>query len=103
MWQSKEVRFAPDHPTAAGHFPSRPIIPGVLLLDEAIKHALVGREGRGDIVVRAAKFHRPARPGDAVVIRWETQAPSIIKFECRLVDGDQIVASGTLETPTDPG
>ena len=102
MWQSKEVRFAPDHPTAAGHFPSRPIIPGVLLLDEALKHALAGMEAQGDIVVRAAKFHRPVRPGDTVVIRWEAQPARIVKFECRLVDGDSLVASGTIEAPADP-
>jgi len=101
MWQSKEVRFARDHPTAAGHFPSRPIIPGVLLLDEAIKHALAAVEGHGDIVVRAAKFHRPVSPGDAILIRWQAPFQGIVKFECRLVADDSLVASGTLEPPAD--
>ncbi len=102
MWQSKEVRFALDHPTAAGHFPGRPVIPGVLLLDEAIKHALAGVEGPDDIVLRAAKFHRPVRPGDTVVIRWQTELQRIVKFECRLVHGNSLVASGTIQAPADP-
>lgn len=98
MWQSKEVRFASDHPTAAGHFPSRPIIPGVLLLDEAIKLALADAEAAQAIIVRMAKFHSPVRPGDAVVIRWQTQPQGTIRFECRLAESDILVASGMLET-----
>ena len=98
MWQSKAVRFPSDHPTAAGHFPGQPIIPGVLLLDEAIKLALAATEAAQAIIVRAAKFHRPVRPGDAVIIRWQAEPQNAIKFECRLAEGDILVASGTLET-----
>jgi 3-hydroxyacyl-[acyl-carrier-protein] dehydratase len=99
MWRSKEVRFPANHPTAAGHFPGRPIIPGVLMLDEAIKVAFEAAEAsKRAIVVRAAKFHSPIQPGDAVVIRWKGEAHNTIRFECRLVDGDTLVASGTLET-----
>ena len=97
MWQSKEVRFASDHPTAVGHFPSHPIIPGVLVLDEVIKLAVRGGADEA-LVVRAAKFHHPVRPGDAIVVHLEMQLPRIIKFECRLADGDMLVASGTFET-----
>ena len=98
MRQSKEVRFAPDHPTAAGHFPSHPIIPGVLVLDEAIRRAMPGPAAGGGLVVRAAKFHHSVRPGDAITVRWQVTASGVVKFECRLVDGDILVASGTLET-----
>lgn len=96
MWQSQEVRFASDHPTAPGHFPSRPIIPGVLLLDEAIK--LTGKAvGPGEeIVVRAAKFHHPVQPGETVVVRWDGETARIVKFECWLRDRNILVASGTL-------
>ena len=98
MWQSKEVRFPSDHPTAAGHFPSRPIIPGVLLLDEAIKLALAGMDLQGEIIIRAAKFHHMVQPGEALLIRWQAQNSRLVKFECRLVDSDVLVASGTIET-----
>lgn len=96
-WQSQEVRFASDHPTAAGHFPSAPIIPGVLVLDEAIQLAFPQAKPDEQIVVRAAKFHRAVRPGDAVVVRWQHQLPRAVRFECRLADGEALVASGTLE------
>ena len=98
MWQSQEVRFPPDHPTAAGHFPARPIIPGVLLLDEAIRLALADAESTRAIVVRAAKFHHPVQPGEAVIIRWQGEPHGPIRFECRLAEGDILVASGTLDT-----
>lgn len=96
MWRSQEVRFASDHPTAPGHFPSHPIIPGVLLLDEAIKLA-EGAVGAGEeIIVRAAKFHHPVRPGETIVVRWEAELRSTVKFECWLSDENVLVASGTL-------
>ncbi|HEY1503260.1 MAG TPA: hypothetical protein VGF92_03115 [Stellaceae bacterium] len=94
MWQSQEVRFASDHPTAPGHFPSRPIIPGALVLDEAIKLAEKAATPGEEIVVRAAKFHHPVRPGETIVFRWAAEPASVIKFECRLRDRDILVASG---------
>jgi len=96
MWQSQEVRFASDHPTAPGHFPSRPLIPGALLLDEAIKLTEKTVRAGDEVVVRTAKFHHPVRPGQTIVLRWETDPASLVKFECRLRDGDILVASGTL-------
>lgn len=97
MWQSSEISFASDHPTAAGHFPSNPIIPGVLLLDEVVQ--AISRSGHddGEMMIRAAKFFRPVRPGEAVRIRWQSQADGGIKFECRLVQGDGLAAAGILE------
>lgn len=97
MWQSRLVRFASDHPTAPGHFPSRPIIPGVLLLDEAIKAAIEETGPSEEIVVRAAKFHHPVQPGESIFVRWSRTA-HLIKFECRLADRDILVLSGSFET-----
>jgi 3-hydroxyacyl-[acyl-carrier-protein] dehydratase len=96
MWQSHEVRFASDHPTAPGHFPSRPIIPGVLLLDEAIKLSEKAAGAGKEIVVRTAKFHHPVRPGESIVIRWQADPAGVVKFECWLRDSDILAASGTL-------
>ncbi len=95
MWQSLEVRFGVDHPTAAGHFPGNPIIPGAVLLDEVL-HAIAGARGGGPIVIRSAKFLRPVRPGDRLLIRWQSDAPGETKFECRLLDPDRLALAGTV-------
>lgn len=81
-WSSVEHRFDADHPTAAGHFPGNPIIPGALLLDHAL-----GAIGAGmPLEIQVAKFLRPVRPGDSVAIRWQRQDGGAVKFECRVED-----------------
>ncbi|MGH7000327.1 MAG: hypothetical protein ACREEA_02340 [Stellaceae bacterium] len=97
MWQSAEVRFAKNHPTAAGHFPSNPIIPGALLLDEVVKAVVEAAGSSGAIVIRTAKFFRPVRPGESVDVRWQSRADGAIKFECRLAGSENVAAAGTLE------
>jgi len=96
MWHSLEVRFAVDHPTAAGHFPGNPIIPGAVLLDKVLQAvASAGNGGRS--VIRSAKFLQPVRPGDALVIRWEPEANSQARFECRLLDPERLALIGTVQ------
>lgn len=97
MWHSSEVRFASDHPTAAGHFPSNPIIPGAVLLDEVVRAVAERLCDDQKVVFRTAKFFRPVRPGEAVQIRWQAHENGGIKFECRLVEGDALAAAGTVE------
>jgi 3-hydroxymyristoyl/3-hydroxydecanoyl-(acyl carrier protein) dehydratase len=93
MWHSLEVRFGVDHPTAAGHFPGNPIIPGAVLLDEVLQ-AVAGAGGIARSVIRSAKFLQPVRPGDAVVIRWESDTNGQAKFECRLLGSEQLALTG---------
>jgi 3-hydroxyacyl-[acyl-carrier-protein] dehydratase len=95
MWQSIALHFAADHPTAAGHFPSSPIIPGALLLDEVVA-AIAGAVGRDVVVIRAAKFLQPVRPGDSLNLRWHSPNFVMVKFEGELA-GRGIAMSGMLE------
>lgn len=91
-WSSAEHRFDADHPTAAGHFPGNPIIPGALLLDHALRAIGAG----APLEIQVAKFLRPVRPGDSVAIRWQHQDGGAVKFECRV--GDEIALSGAART-----
>jgi 3-hydroxymyristoyl/3-hydroxydecanoyl-(acyl carrier protein) dehydratase len=96
MWHSLEVRFAVDHPTAAGHFPGNPIIPGAVLLDEVLQ-AVAGADSGERCVIRSAKFLQPVRPGDALVIRWEPESNGKARFECRLLDPERLALIGTVQ------
>src|SRR5215472_6216187 len=95
MRNSLEVRFGVDHPTAAGHFPGNPIIPGAVLLDEVL-HAVTGPGGVERWIIGSAKFLQPVRPGEVIMIRWEPDPEGQIRFECRLLDPDRVALIGTV-------
>ena len=92
MWHSLEVRFAVDHLTAAGHFPGNPIIPGAVLLDEVL--SAIAADAVGPCAIRSAKFLRPVRPGDRVLIRWEMRSAGQATFECLLLDPERPALTG---------
>ncbi|HEX5127249.1 MAG TPA: 3-hydroxylacyl-ACP dehydratase [Rhodocyclaceae bacterium] len=81
-----------DHPAFAGHFPQRPIVPGVVLLDAGILlvEAHCGRRVTG---LTSAKFLSPAGPGEALTIDF-----SIDEREARfdILAADRKVASGRM-------
>lgn len=89
-----ELRFADDHPTAAGHFPGNPIIPGALLLDAAV-HAIAA-----DALcqIRSVKFLHPVRPGDLIRLEWHEER-SLTQFKCVVPASGIITMSGTLVIP----
>lgn len=83
-----------DHPAFAGHFPGMPIVPGVVLLDEAM-HAIadaIGHEGAWQI--GSVKFLSPLGPGAGVVIEHEAQANGAIRFDIR--EGERHIVSGSI-------
>ena len=76
-----EVSVPTDHPAFAGHFPSRPLLPGVVLLSEvmealerhpALKHAL-GHEP----TIEVAKFMSPVGPGESLRIVLSACSPTL--------------------------
>jgi acyl-coenzyme A synthetase/AMP-(fatty) acid ligase len=89
----------PDHPALAGHFPGRPIVPGVVLLDRALD-AIGAALGRNFDACRieSAKFLSPAAPGETLEIACDTAASGAIRFTIRA--GDRAVASGALAAPS---
>jgi 3-hydroxymyristoyl/3-hydroxydecanoyl-(acyl carrier protein) dehydratase len=84
-----------DHPAAQGHFPGNPVIPGAVLLAEALR-AIEAGLGHGLEACRipSAKFPAPARPGDRVAIEYWRSTDGAIRFTCRV--GARVVLVGGL-------
>lgn len=87
-------RIAPDHPAFAGHFPGMPILPGALLLDEALcALASVLDLDLCEWQITAAKFLEPVRPGDVIMVEHAPGKDSI-RFAVRVADRQAL--AGTL-------
>lgn len=62
-----EFRFGMDEPVFAGHFPDRPILPGVFQLEMVrVAAELVMQCALGVREIRKAKFQRPILPDETV-------------------------------------
>ena len=62
-----EFRFGADDPVFAGHFPGRPILPGVFQLELVrVAAELVLKSTMAVCEIRKAKFQRPILPGETV-------------------------------------
>ncbi len=92
------LHIAPDHPTASGHFPGNPIIPGALLLAEVV-HLIGTQLGQclGPCAVKNAKFFHPARPGDTLEVEFSLSPRGDVSFQCNV--GETKVLAGTMNAP----
>ena len=89
------LTIAVDHPAFSGHFPGTPIVPGVVLLDEAV-HAigLVENISLACCQISTAKFHSTVRPGESLAVDHQKLANGSLRFTIR--SGERMVATGSL-------
>lgn len=80
------LEIPPDSPFFAGHFPGRPILPGIAHL------ALVAGD-RPVAEVRTLKLRKPVLPGDVLDLSLE-EAEDLVRFEIRR--GGEVVSNGVL-------
>jgi 3-hydroxyacyl-[acyl-carrier-protein] dehydratase len=81
------LMIGPDHPAFAGHFPGMPILPGAVLLDEALRVIELGLAlDLTQWQVASAKFLEIVRPGDELIIEHTSPANGTIGFTVLVAD-----------------
>jgi uncharacterized membrane protein len=91
----REFMVPADHPAFAGHFPGRPVLPAVVLLDTVLETARDCFGGQLAVSgLPRAKFMSPLAPGDRGTIRLRRSATAL-EFEVRR--GPERVAQGLLQ------
>ncbi len=98
-----------NEPHFQGHFPHRPVMPGVLMLEAlAQAAALLAFDTLGETPddqtvyyfagIDGARFKRPVEPGDQLILEVELDRmkAGIFKFKARAKVGDEIAAEAEL-------
>jgi 3-hydroxyacyl-[acyl-carrier-protein] dehydratase len=98
-----------NEPQFTGHFPNRPVFPGVLMLEAMAQAAgilafeTIGAELDDDTVyyfagIDGARFKRPVEPGDQLVmdITLERMKAGIFKFKGVARVGDELACEAEL-------
>lgn len=93
MVRESVLTYAADHPAFAGHFPGAPIVPGVLLLDAALRE-IEAASGAVVVEIISAKFLHSVLPGEPQTLSCESLASGRARFV--LVGGEHRTATGQL-------
>lgn len=83
-----------DHPSLPGHFPGRPVVPGVLVIDRVLD-AIEAESGVavGALRLPQVKFMQPLLPGQTATVSLEGTAP---KWRFRVHHSERLIASGDI-------
>lgn len=96
-----------NEPFFPGHFPTKPVMPGVLIVEAMAQTAAVlvvqteGKDIEGKLVyfmsIDNARFRKPVGPGDTLHIKVvkERQRGNIWKFKGEALCGDALMAEAT--------
>ncbi|MDB5862012.1 MAG: fabZ [Ramlibacter sp.] len=98
-----------NEPYFVGHFPHRPVMPGVLMLEAlAQAAALLAFSAAGSTLdansviyfvgIDGARFKRPVEPGDQLVldVTLERSRAGIYKFKAKASVGDEVACEAEL-------
>ena len=97
-----------NEPYFQGHFPSRPVMPGVMVIESMAQTAAVlvvhtlGSAAEGKLVyfmsVDEARFRRPIMPGDRMYIhvKRERRRGNVWRFAARVMIDDHLAADATI-------
>ncbi len=118
QYAEASLHLRPDNPVFAGHFPKRPVFPGVLMIEQMAQTAcwvMASIPGTPQkrlyalVRVEHCEFRQHAQPGDTLVAqaRLERQAGKFSFFDCQINRDDQNIAHARLlvasSDSSDPG
>lgn len=86
-----DFRIAHDHPCLPGHFPGRPLVPGVVLLERVLEAIEATHGPLGALTLPQVKFVQPLLPGETARIELDGQAP---RWRFRVLREQTLLASG---------
>ena len=98
-----------NEPFFVGHFPVRPVMPGVLMLEALAQASAILAFDNLEVLpddktvfyfvgIDNARFKRPVEPGDQLILNatFERSKANIVKFSSFATVGDTIVAQADL-------
>jgi len=80
-----------NHPSLPGHFPGRPIVPGVVVLERVLEAIEVTHGPLGVLRLPQVKFAQPLLPGETADIVISGATP---RWRFRVLRGEILIASG---------
>ena len=88
------MRFAidSDHPCLPGHFPGRPLVPGVVVLERVIAAIEAGHGPLPGLRLPQVKFVQPLLPQQSAQVELDALGAGRWRFRVRR--GEDLIASG---------
>jgi 3-hydroxyacyl-[acyl-carrier-protein] dehydratase len=94
---SAEVHIPPGSPWFDGHFPGKPVLPGIAQLGMVFD--LIRRAFEGPVrvaEVSRVRFKQIIMPDDRLVISAELRSGRLGTYVFRIAKGEELVCSGTM-------
>jgi len=85
------------HPCLPGHFPGRPVVPGVVILDRVLDAIEAAHGPLPALRLPQVKFVRPLLPGETATVAidaGDAAAGGGRRWKFRVLRGDALLASG---------
>jgi len=82
-----------DHPSLPGHFPGRPLVPGVVVLERVVEAIEAMHGPLRPLRLPQVKFLQPLLPGERACIELDGAAP---RWRFRVLRGTTMISSGDI-------
>ena len=98
-----EFTIGHDHPSLPGHFPGRPVVPGVVVLDRVVAALERAHGPLPPLRLPQVKFLQPLLPGEAARIEFEPVATADggRRWRFRVLRGGATIAAGDIVAGTE--